>query len=42
MCQEGTFGQALLNISELMTTQTAPAGALPPKVASPQRSGGGH
>ena len=34
----GEFSQALLYISELMATQIAPAGALPPEVASPQRS----
>jgi len=41
-CQEGTFGQALLYISELMATQIAPAGALPPEVASSQRSAAGR
>ena len=30
-CQEGTLGQALLYISELMATQIGPAGALPPR-----------
>src|SRR5665213_4530055 len=40
--QEGTFGQALLYISELMATPNAPAGALPPELASPQRSAAGR
>jgi hypothetical protein len=38
----GTFGQALLYISELMATEIAPAGALPPEVASAQRSAAGR
>ena len=41
-CQEGHSAKALLYISEPMATQIAPAGGLPPEVASPQRSAAGR
>ena len=40
--QEGTFGQALLYISELMATQIAPAGALPARGGIASKISGGE